>query len=313
MPSPQAHTRRRAPGMTRRGVIAAGLGTLLGAGAAGFELVSHGVLPGKATLDRLDGGCSVSGPARQVAAPPGPSRSGAFFSRARRRRVGYTIAYPPGHGMGARLPVALVLHGFGGDHRSGLGGMSLAHALASHPAGGERAPIALAAADGGEGYWNPHPGDDPMAMLTDELLPMCRALGLGLGRAGGHTGVIGTSMGGFGALLLAERRPDLVSAAAVISPAIWTTYDQARAANPGAFASAGDFARDDVITHAGALARLPARIASGTDDPFAPGVLVLARRVPDSVSVVISGGCHDTAFFASQTPASLGFLAARIA
>lgn len=311
MPTPRMHTRRVAPGMTRRGAIAAGLGTILGAGAVGIELVSRGVLPGRATLDQLDGACSVPRPPLRIVTPLGPSRSGGFFSRARRRRIGYTIAYPPGHRVGDRLPVALVLHGFAGNHASGLGGVSLTLALAALPAGSERAPIALAAADGGGGYWNPHPGDDPLAMLTDELLPMCRALGLGRGAA--HTGVIGTSMGGFGALLLAERRPEIVSASAAISPAIWTTYDQARTANPGAFASAADFARDDVITHARALGHTPTRIASGSDDPFAPGVRVLARRVPASVRLIVTGGCHDTAFFASQTPASLAFLAAHIA
>jgi hypothetical protein len=36
-------------------------------------------------------------------------------------------------------------------------------------------------------------------------------------------------------------------------------------------------------------------------------------RVPASVRLVVTGGCHDTAFFATQTPASLAFLAAHIA
>jgi pimeloyl-ACP methyl ester carboxylesterase len=150
-----------------------------------------------------------------------------------------------------------------------------------------------------------------MAMLTDELLPMCR--GLGLGTTAARTAVIGTSMGGFGALLLAERRPDVVSAAAAISPAVWTTYGEARAANAGAFATAASFTRDDVISHAAALATTPTRIASGSEDPFAPGVRALARRLPPSVTVVLTGGCHDSAFFASQTSPSLAFLARRIA
>ena len=47
---------------SRRTVLKAGLGGLLGvaaAGAVGVELVNHGVLPGKATLDRIDGACVV--------------------------------------------------------------------------------------------------------------------------------------------------------------------------------------------------------------------------------------------------------------
>ena len=83
---------------------------------------------------------------------------------------------------------------------------------------------------------------------------------------------MGISMGGYGALLLAEKLPDLISAAAAISPAIWTSYAQARAANAGAYASAADFAADDAVTHAAALARVPVRIAAGFGDPFYPGV-----------------------------------------
>ena len=66
----------------------------IAAGAAGAELVSRGVLPGRAVLEKLDGACSVPAPPVPRGAP-GPSLSGTFRSAARRRPVGYPIAYPP--------------------------------------------------------------------------------------------------------------------------------------------------------------------------------------------------------------------------
>jgi len=39
---------------------------------------------------------------------------------------------------------------------------------------------------------------------------------------------MGISMGGFGALAIAESVPHLIHGVAAISPAIWTTYDQAK-------------------------------------------------------------------------------------
>jgi pimeloyl-ACP methyl ester carboxylesterase len=278
---------------------------VIGAALGGLELVDRGVLPGKQELDRLDGACSVSAPA-QTLGPVGPQRSGSFFSKARNRRVGYTIAYPPGHGPGSVLPLVIALHGYLGDHASTLSGTTPARALAERTAGRGLPAMALVTADGGVGYWNRHPGDDPMAMLVDELVPMCQAVGLG--RRRGSVGTMGISMGGYGSLLLAEQQPELVAAVAAISPAVWTTYAQARSANAGAFASAAAFAQDDVVTHAAALRGTPVRVASGTDDPFHPGVEALVRELPAGAIVEITHGCHDGAFFASQQTASLAFL-----
>jgi hypothetical protein len=304
--SDSAHT----SGWTRRRLLACGLGGLAGVAAGGYELVDHGVLPGKGALDRLEGDCSAFVPPETYRSA-GPTRTGTFFSRARNRAVGYSIAYPPGHAPGSRLPLAVFLHGFGGNHTSGFGGVSLAQALAGAVHGRRLAPLALVAADGGGLYWNPHPGDDPMGMVVDELIPMCHRLGLGAGA--GRTGAIGISMGGYGALLLAERDPRLVTAVAAISPAIWTTYAEARSVNAGAFASAADFARDDVITHASALSGVPVRIASGSSDPFHPGVVALASVLPRSASVTFAPGCHDGSFFGGQQYASLAFLGAHLA
>jgi pimeloyl-ACP methyl ester carboxylesterase len=119
---------------------------------------------------------------------------------------------------------------------------------------------------------------------------------------------MGISMGGYGALLIAERYPRLIAAVAAISPAIWTTYDQAHAANAGAFASPAAFAADDAITHAPELAGRPVRVASGDDDPFHPGVEALARALPSGAVVEFAPGCHTGSFFASQEPAALAFL-----
>ncbi len=298
---------------TRRRVLTLGLApaaVLACAGLGGAELVSRGALPGRTLLERLDGACSV--PAAPLAfAPLGPSADGTFYSAARRRTVGYTIAYPPGHRPGDNLPLVVMLHGYGGDHASALAGMSPAQAVALKPGGRPMAPAAMVTVDGGGGYWNPHPGDDPMAMVIGELIPRCQRLGLG--RPPRRIAVMGISMGGYGALLLAERYPRMFAAVAAVSPAVWTTYPQARRANPGAFASAAAFAAGDVITHAAALGRRPVRVASGYDDPFYPGVQALARALPAGAAAVFGPGCHDGSFFTAQEPPSLAFLASHLA
>jgi len=290
-------------------VLALGLGgavTVVAGGVTGVELVSHRVLPGKALLDNIDGACSVPGPPLRYA-PLGPWFSGAFYSHARRRRVGYTIAYPPGHRPGGALPLLVMLHGFGGNHADALAGMSPAQAVAINSGGTALAPIAMVTVDGGGGYWNPHPGDDPMTMVTGELIPRCQRLGLG--RPPQRIGVMGISMGGYGALLFAEKHPRLFAAAAAISPAIWTSYAQADAANSGAYASAAAFDANDVITHTASLAGRPVRVASGYDDPFYPGVQALARALPHGAVVNFARGCHTGSFFLEQEPPSLAFLA----
>lgn len=299
--------------LSRRGALGAGLGGLAGLallGTGGAELVDHGVLPGKTILDRLDGACSVPAPTLR-SGQPGPSIEGTFYSRARRREVGYSIAYPPGHRPGSDLPLVIGLHGYGGRHDSAFGRLGAARSLALRMAGGRALPpVAAAAADGGGGYWNPHPHDDPMGMVLDELIPRCQRLGLGLGQR--RIGTFGISMGGYGALLLAERYPEVFGAAAAVSPAIWTSYAQARAVNPGAYASAAAFRAADVVTHTAALAGVPVRVAAGLSDPFYPGVRALAKRLPRGAVVYFGRGCHTGPFFQAQLPPSLRFLATRL-
>ena len=290
-------------------MLALGLGgaaAVIAGAATGAELISHGVLPGKTVLDTIDGACSVASPPLEFS-PLGPSFSGAFYSRARRRSVGCTIAYPPGHRSGDELPLVVMLHGFGGNHATALAGMSPAQAVALKAGGEPLPPMAMVTVDGGNGYWNPHPGDDPMTMVTGELIPRCQRLGLG--RPPRPIGMMGISMGGYGALLFAEKYPQLIAAVAAISPAIWTSYAQANAANSTAYASAAAFDANDTITHAASLAGIPVRVASGYDDPFYPGVQALARALPAGAIMDFGHGCHTGPFFLEQEPPSLAFLA----
>jgi S-formylglutathione hydrolase FrmB len=210
------------------------------------------------------------------------------------------------------LPLVIALHGFGAGHANALAGLTPARAMALAVGGVPLARMALVTVDGGDGYWNPHPGDDPQAMLTEELVPRCQRLGLGTGPR--RVGVLGISMGGFGAIALAERYPRLIGAVAAISPAIWTSYPQARAANAAAYASAAAFTADDAVTHAATLAHTPVRVAAGYDDPFYPGVRAFARALPATPGGVppelaFRGGCHTGAFFSAEQPPSLAFLA----
>ena len=285
--------------------IVGGVGAVVVVGAVGFELINHGVLPGKQTLDEIDGGCSV--PATTLSfRSVGRNESGRFYSKARRRSVGYTIGYPSGYRSGDALSLIVMLHGYGQTHTTALVGMTPAQAVALDVNGTALTPMALVTVDGGDGYWNPHSGDDPMAMVVDELIPLCQRRGLGVSPK--KIGLMGISMGGYGALAIAERNAGLASAVAAISPAVWTTYAQARAVDAGAFTSSKAFHEGDVIEHANALKVIPVRVASGDDDPFHPGVEKLVGVLPRGSIDVFSSGCHTNSFFLEQEPPSLLFL-----
>jgi enterochelin esterase-like enzyme len=231
---------------------------------------------------------------------------GSFDSAARQAPTGWSIAYPPGTEAGDALPFLLVLHGRGDDHRAVLGSHALGAFLAQAVRRGT-APFALVAVDGGDhDYWHPRAsGADTQKMLVDELLPLVATHGLRVDRFA----LGGWSMGGYGALLLAERLgPSRVTAVAVDSPAIWT-----RAADtaPGAFDSRQDFEKHDVLRQAAALRRIPIRVTCGTGDPFLPGVRALLAVQPHAEHDIGSGG-HDLGWWRHAAPGQLAFVGEKL-
>lgn len=126
-------------------------------------------------------------------------------------------------------------------------------------------PFGLAFVDGGESYWHRRTdGEDRMAMLMREFLPMV-AERFALS---GPRGILGWSMGGYGALLAAEEHPDVFDAIAAASPAIWPSYEAMMNGPGDAFDSPTDFAAHDVFSGITNLAHTDVRIDCGEQDPF---------------------------------------------
>jgi pimeloyl-ACP methyl ester carboxylesterase len=199
--------------------------------------------------------------------------------------------------------------------------------------------FAIICVDGGETYWHQRAdGDDPAGMIVHEVLPRAAAAGMHTGRIG----VVGLSMGGYGALLIAEqfsaeqpstfrfrtkrhRTEELeaggepgggpaVAAVAALSPAVFASYEDARAANPEAFGSPADFTRNNVVSGLFRLQRVPAFIACGADDPFQPEAALVRSRLAALTHRPVPGGimpgCHDGSFWARHWPAALEFAGA---
>ena len=167
----------------------------------------------------------------------------------------------------------------------------------------------LVAVDAGETYFHPRAsGENRLALVTEELP---NAVAQFVGARPRRQALIGMSMGGYGALLAAEREPARYRAVAVAGPAIFPSYQDERGSVGDAFDSAADFARYDVIAHAAALRGRPVRIRCGVNDPFVPGVRAFAQACP-SADVLVEKGCHDDGFWRASAPALLEFVAAHL-
>ncbi|WP_052711194.1 alpha/beta hydrolase-fold protein [Pseudofrankia sp. DC12] len=237
--------------------------------------------------------------------PAGPAvvTQAGFRSAARGQNVSLVVVSPV-VGSVEGLPVCLVLHGRGDDARRGAALLGLDSAVADAVRSGA-APFVAVAVDGGETYWHRRvAGDDPERMILAEVLPRLAAQGLRTSRVA----AFGWSMGGYGALLLSERHPDLVVAVAASSPAMWRTYG---ASAPGAFDSAADFGAHQVLGEPPA-AGVAYRIDCGRGDPF----YTVSRQSADELAAgerAFGPGGHDPTFWRAALPAQLAFVARALA
>lgn len=215
-------------------------------------------------------------------------------SPARGRTVGFFTAVPAGHGDGAGLPVCLVLHGASATtadfRRFGLARFLTAAVEAGVP------PFVLAGADGGRTSWRGEgPGDDPQAMLRDELPAWCAERGFDSSRIA----LYGWSMGGYGALAHAQSRRvagdgSALRAVAALSPAV----------------SRGD----QVFAEVDRLSGVPVGLWCGLDDGFLAEVQALAAAMhPPPVTASWQPGGHTRAYWNRVTPAAFALVGERLA
>ena len=225
---------------------------------------------------------------------------GSFVSAARGGvPTNWAIARPPG--QTAPLRPVIALHGKGQDAAGVMAG-GVEQGLAQAVAAGIP-PFAVVAVDGGGGYWHKRAsGDDSGAMVLDELIPMLGEQGLDTSRVG----FLGWSMGGYGALLLGARLgPARTAAICAVSPALWTSSG---AAAPGAFDGADDYAANSVWGLP-ALGSIPIRIDCGNSDPFYSATKQFIAQLPTPPAGGFSPGGHDGAFWSSQLPAEIAWMA----
>jgi len=230
--------------------------------------------------------------------------TGSFVSAARGGiSTNWAIARPPGQTKQLRPVIAL--HGKGSDAATVMAGgveQGLAQAVdAGLP------PFAVVAVDGGGSYWHKRAsGEDSGAMVLNELIPMLDTQHLDTSRVA----FLGWSMGGYGALLLGGRLgAGRTAAICAVSPALWMSAGEAA---PGAFDGADDFAANSVFGMP-ALGSIPIRVDCGNDDPFYAATKQFVTQLPNPPAGGFSPGGHNAAFWDSQLPAELTWIAPLLA
>jgi pimeloyl-ACP methyl ester carboxylesterase len=285
---------RRAFLLGGAGIAAAGL---VGAGVG----IEQGVLPGRPFLQAHLGLNGEDGVIPDI--EPGPVLDDSFTSAARGGvEVGWSLLLPPRSDKVA-LPLVVALHGLGADHRTLTGPeFGLDRFLAQHVEDGGR-PFAIAAPDGGRGYWHRHEGDDAGAMVLDELLPILEERGYETS----STGFLGWSMGGYGALRLGAVRGSATSAVVASSPALWS--DAGDASSSG-FADADEYDEYSVFHDQVDLRAIPTRVDVGTGDPFYRDVQDYVAGFPNGSELTSSfePGGHTPGYWRRMLPAQLAFL-----
>ena len=263
------------------------------------EITRRAALAGAVALPWL-AACSPDAP---TAGNPAPidTEDGTLSSRFwPDREVHWRLARPERRG-GDTVPQPLVvaMHGHGGDADWPFAGVHIDDHVAS-------TGLAVATVDGGDFYWHARTsGIDTGRMVIEDLLPLLAGKGLATDRIG----LLGWSMGGYGALLLAtELGSGRVAGVVAASAALWQSPGDSA---PGAFDYREDFVRNDVFARRAELRGIPVRIDCGRGDQFIAANRAFARELPDA-AVTFDDGGHTEDYWTARAGAQMSWLSERL-
>ncbi len=222
----------------------------------------------------------------------------------------------PDEGAGP-FPVLLLLHGLGGAYDSYIRSNNIENLLRNRP-------ILAVMPDGGRSFYanDVRPGGMRYEdhIVQDVLGYVERVFPARRDRAG--RAVVGISMGGYGALLMALRHSDLFCAAASISGSTYFAHEPSerhREDDVGYLAAALPREANDLFylaeRHAHAGPPLAIRQSCGTEDFLYATNLAFHRHL-EALSVphewVEHPGAHDQATWDAQLPLALEFVLRRL-
>ncbi|OFY10621.1 MAG: hypothetical protein A2X11_13405 [Bacteroidetes bacterium GWE2_42_24] len=146
----------------------------------------------------------------------------AIESKILRHKVKYTVYLPPDYPTSSRFyPVVYLLHGFTGNETDWVQYGQIDQLADKAIRDGLIPPMIIVMPDGDSSWYiNDFNGKARYEdMLVNEFLPTIEKE-YHIGRAKEFRAIAGLSMGGYGALTLAMRHPDLFASVAALSPAI---------------------------------------------------------------------------------------------
>lgn len=217
---------------------------------------------------------------------------------------------PAGAGKGTRPPLLVFLYGKGQDPESSLSS-NLFAALARL---GSRAPDVVFPDGGADSYWHDRAEGAWAAYVLGEVIPQAARR---LGADPSRVAIGGLSMGGFGAYDLALKHRGRFCAVAGRSAALWRTGGETA---EGAFDSAEDFARNDVLGAAragsSALSGTPSWLDVGSADPFRSADTELATEMRGhglAVDFHVWPGGHEQSYWDAHWGPYMSFVAGALA